>query len=160
MAPRPDLSMPLEEVRALLARPLTGVLSTLGPGGFPHAVGIYYLPGAEDLRMWIYRKSQKAKNVERDPRCALVVEEGEPYVDLRGVLVRGRARIVDELDEVIDAGRQVYERYFEPRTQIPYENGPAERIAAQSAKRVVLALPLERIASWDHGGSPATRGSP
>ena len=47
MSPRPDLSMTPEGIRTLLDQPLVGVLSTIGPGGFPHSVGIFYLPVAQ-----------------------------------------------------------------------------------------------------------------
>lgn len=155
MPPRPDLSMTPEAIRALLDEPLTGVLATIGPGGFPHSVGIFYLPvprGDElELKMWVYGKSQKAKNVERDPRASLLVEQGEPYVDLRGVLVGGNARIENGYDDVLELGKRIYDRYFLPRTQVPLEDGPIANIEKQSQKRVNIVLRAERFASWDHG---------
>lgn len=154
MSPRPDLSMTPEAIRVLLESPVAGVLSTLGPGGFPHSVGIFYLPVAQgddmELRMWVYGKSQKARNVARDPRASLLVEQGEPYVDLRGVLVRGRAHLESGFDEVFELGRHIYERYFFPRTQVPLDDGPVANIEKQSEKRVNIVLRVESFASWDH----------
>ena len=152
MSPAPDLSMSQDEIAALLAEPHTGVLSTLGPKGWPHSVGIYYVPAADplELRMWVYGRSQKARNVERDARASLLVEHGEPYVDLRGVLVRGEARIVRDRDAVFELGKQVYQRYFLPRTGIAWENGPADNVERQSAKRVNLVLAVTELASWNH----------
>lgn len=146
--------MPHEDAVRFLEEPHTGVLSTLDPSGYPHSVGIYYVvvPGASlELRMWVYGKSQKARNVERDPRASVLVEAGEPYLDLRGVLTRGRARIERDPAAVFALGRQVYERYFQPRTGIPLEDGPIANIERQSAKRVNLVLTVERLVSWDHG---------
>ena len=137
-----------------LGEPHTGVLSTIDPGGYPHSVGIYYVvvPGEPlELHMWVYGKSQKARNVERDRRASLLVEAGEPYVDLRGVLARGRARVERDPAAIFALGRQVYERYFQPRTGIPLEDGPVANIERQSAKRVNLILSVERLVSWDHG---------
>lgn len=154
MSPRPDLSMPFEAAVAFLEQPHTGVLSTLDPNGFPHSVGIYYVAIVREpleLHMWVYGKSQKARNVERDRRASVLVEEGEPYVDLRGVLARGSARIERDPAAVFDLGQKIYERYFLPRTGIALEDGPAENVRRQSAKRVNLVLEVERIASWDHG---------
>lgn len=137
-----------------LEEPHTGVLSTLDPGGYPHSVGIYYVVVTTEpleLHMWVYGKSQKARNVERDRRASLLVEDGEPYVDLRGVLARGGARVERDPAAVFALGRQVYERYFQPRTGIPLEDGPVVNIERQSAKRVNLVLSVERLVSWDHG---------
>ena len=143
-----------EQVRDLLSGPHTGVLSTIGPNGFPHSVGIFYAPVAAEqleLHMWVYGKSQKARNVERDPRASLLVEHGEPYADLRGALVSGHARVVREPDEVFALGKLVYERYFLPRTGIALDDGPVANIERQSVKRVNIVLTAARVASWDHG---------
>ena len=154
-----------EAVKRLLDEPLVGVLSTLGPGGFPHSVGIYYVPtesaGEVELRMWVYGKSQKVKNVSRDQRASLLVETGQPYVDLRGVLVTGRARVEGDYDDVFDLGKRLYERYFYPRTGVPLDDGPVLNIERQSAKRVNIVLQAQRFASWDHarGSDTITTGT-
>lgn len=145
--------MSLEEIQALLAEPHTAVLSTLGPDGWPHSVGIFYVPVMGDrleLHMWVYGKSQKARNVERDARASLLVEHGDPYADLRGVLVSGEARIVREPGAVSDLGKKIYERYFLLRTGIDLKDGPAGDIERQSAKRVNLVLSATSFASWNH----------
>lgn len=145
--------MSQDGIEALLGEPHTGVLSTLGPKGWPHSVGIFYVPAPGEpleLQMWVYGKSQKARNVERDPRASLLVEHGEPYADLRGVLVSGEARIVRDRDAVFALGKQIYERYFLPRTGIAWENGPAVNVERQSAKRVNVVLSAASFASWNH----------
>lgn len=153
MSPRPDLSMPMEDIVALLEEPHTGVLSTLGPRGFPHSVGIYYLPVHTpdlELRMWVYGKSQKARNVERDPKASLLVEQGEPYIDLRGVLVTGEAHIDRDPAAVYELGERIYERYFQPRLGIALDDGPRANVERQSQKRVNIVLRPTAFASWDH----------
>jgi general stress protein 26 len=146
--------MSVEDIAGFLEAPHIGVLSTMDPKGFPHSVGIYYLPRLEiepfEFDMWVYAKSQKARNVARDPRAALLVEKGEPYEDLKGVLIRGRGKLIDDRDEVFRLGRDIYERYFFPRTGIGIGEGPGQRIVQQSAKRVIVRLVSTRIASWDH----------
>ena len=148
---------------ALLQEPHIGVLSTIDAHGFPHSVGIYYVPvieGEVELWMWVYGKSQKAVNVQREPRASLLVETGTPYQDLRGVLVRVSARVERDYDTVLDLGKKVYDRYFEPRLGVPVSAGPIENIERQSRKRVALVLSAERFASWDHGRDPQTGGAP
>src|SRR3712207_5943824 len=131
--------MSTDAVVELLSEPHTGVLSTIGPRGFPHSVGIYYLPPEGDeleMRMWVYGKSQKVRNVERDPRASLLVEVGEPYEDLRGALVSGHARIERDPEAIFDVGRRIYERYFLPRTGVAFADGPNVNVERQSLKRV------------------------
>ena len=132
----------------------TGVLSTLSRDGYPHSVAMWFVPelGSADgeLRMWAYRKSQKVVNLERDPRCALMVEEGTAYNELRGILVQGRARIVDDPEEVYDIGRRLYEIYTLPATEVPAAAAEDE-LRRQAGKRKGIVLPLDCVASWDHG---------
>ena len=158
--PRPDLSMSQEAIRAFMDDPHIGVLSTIDHRGFPHSVGIYYLFTGDDYRMWVYGKSQKVRNVERDPRCSLLVEAGEPYVDLKGVLVRGEGRVERDFDSVFELGRLVYDRYFYERTGIPFDQGPDERVRKQSEKRVCVVLTPKRTASWDHAKQASATGGP
>lgn len=152
MSPRPQLDMTMEEIVAFLREPLTGVLSTVDRAGYPHPVGIYYVPVLSDpleLHMWVYAKSQKALNVRRNPRSALLVEAGRPYADLRGVLVRGESRLVTAFDEVFDLGKKVYERYFQSETGVPLADAESG-IERQSHKRASLILTATGFASWDH----------
>jgi general stress protein 26 len=148
------------EVEDFLRRPLVAVLSTIDGHGYPHSVGMFYLPTDDGLRMWPYGKSQKVRNIEREPRCSVLVEDGEPYVDLKGVLLRGDASIEREPAKVFELGRAIYDRYFFPRTGIPFEQGPNERIEAQSVKRVCIEFTTARIATWDHAKGNQTGGTP
>lgn len=147
-------------IQEFLRGPHIGVLSTIDHLGFPHAVGIYYSGDLDEVSMWVYGKSQKVRNVERDPRCSVLVEAGEPYADLKGVLLRGEGRIERDRDAIYELGRVIYERYFYPRTGIPFDQGPRERIAKQSEKRVCLVVAPKRVASWDHSKQASTTGGP
>ena len=150
MSPRVDTSMSASEIRSFLEEPRTGVLSTLDRHGAPHAAGMWFALSGTDVLMWTYAKSQKAVNVRRDPRVAFLVEHGDTYNSLKGVLVRGRARIVVDLASLISIGRALYERYTLPRTGIPVEEGPVVEIERQATKRIGVALGLTEVASWDH----------
>ena len=143
--------MSAEDIATFLREAHVAVLSTIDAAGFPHSVGMYYWFNNGEIRMWPYGKSQKVKNLERDPRCAVLVETGAPYRDLKGVLIRGRAEVVREFDQVFELGKEIYNRYFFPRTGVALEDGAVEGIERQSEKRVCVVIAPERTASWDHG---------
>lgn len=138
------------EIDAFLATPRTAVLSSLDRTGAPHMSAMWFLADGDSIEMWTYAKSQKAVNVRRDPRVAVLVEHGETYDTLQGVLVRGRASLVEELPEVIDIGCRLYERYTMPRTGVRGDVALGE-IERQARKRIGLRLDLSDVASWDHG---------
>lgn len=142
-----------EEIAAFLDTPRTGSLSTFGPDGFPHLAGMWFaLVGGSkiELHMWAYAKSQKVRNLERNPRCAFMVEEGVTYSNLRGILVRGQARLVEAVDDVYEIGVRLYERYTLPATGVSVEQGPELEIRRQAVKRKGIVLGLDRVATWDH----------
>lgn len=138
------------EIDAFLERPLTGVLSTLDRDGAPHSAGMWFVAADGALRMWTYAKSQKAVNLRRDARAAFLVEAGESYSELRGVLVRGDAQLVTETDEIADIGRALYTRYTLPSSGLPLAGPVLDEVERQATKRVGIVLALERVASWDH----------
>ncbi len=150
MGTRPQLDMTPDAIESFVASMTTCVLSTLDRHGMPHAVTMYFVPSASEIHMWTYRKSQKARNLTRDPRCAVLIEGGEPYVDTKGVLVRGSAVLVEEYDAIADIGRRIYEHCFLPRLGVAYEDGPRADIERQAHKRVGIVLPMKDAASWDH----------
>jgi PPOX class probable F420-dependent enzyme len=143
--------MSKEEILAFLDEPRSGVLSTTGKDGYPHSVGMWFAVDRDEIRMWAYAKSQKVANLRRDLRAALLVESGGmEYSAMKGVLVRGEKRLIDDRDSVVAIGRALYERYVGPRTGVAYEDGPNIEIERQALKRVGIALNMERVASWDH----------
>jgi hypothetical protein len=147
---RVDISMSADEVARFLAVPDTGVLSTLGRRGFPHLAGMWFVPVGSELHMWTYGKSQKAVNLRRDPRCGLLVERGVEYNELRGVLVRAEAKLIEVFDAIVQIGMALSERYSVPATGEAATRPPEAEIERQAAKRVGLVLPMERLVSWDH----------
>ncbi len=76
-----------EEVRAFLAEMMVMQCATNGPRGLPHMTPLWFVGDAAELRGWTYAKSQKARNLERDPRATLGVEDGVQYHELRGVML-------------------------------------------------------------------------
>ena len=92
-----------DEVRALFEGRNFGHLATLLPDGSPHSVPVWV--GVEDDRVVFFTqaRSRKARNLERDPRVAISIVDGEnPY---RSARIRGRVvetRTGDDALETID----------------------------------------------------------
>ena len=89
MSRRGAIKMTPEEAQAFLEEQKTVTCATNGRDGFPHLMPLWYVLRDGRLWAWTYGKSQKAKNLERDPRATLQVEAG---VGLRGA-ARGDAAL-------------------------------------------------------------------
>jgi PPOX class probable F420-dependent enzyme len=143
---RAEIAMSATEVAALLAESRTVTCATVGRDGWPHLMPLWYVVRAGELWAWTYAKSQKVRNLERDPRCTLQVEVGHEYLELRGVMLACEAVIHRDLDTVAALGAEIAARYG--GDDLTPELAAAMR--AQAAKRVGLQFVERRRASWDH----------
>src|SRR3954449_12894810 len=112
MASRRDqIRMTDEEVRDFLDEQKIMSVATVGPHGRPHLVALWYVRDGDELTGWTYAKSQKAKNLERDPRATLQVEDGVSYEELRGVMLECDVEVERDPDRVAEYGRALFRRY-------------------------------------------------
>ena len=152
MKQRDRVAMTPAEVAELLAGQRKVQLATNGPDGFPHLVTMYYVLIEGQIAFWTYRTSQKARNLERDPRISCLVETGEQYFDLKGVLVQGTVRRIEDPAQVADIGRRVSEVVAAWSGEPPAgaEPGMAEYVQRAAQKRFGYAVEPSRVISWDH----------
>src|SRR5882757_3768948 len=107
-----------DELRAFLVEKKVVTCATIGPNGRPHLMPLWYSPDGTTLRSWTYAKSQKAKNLERDARATLQVEDGEQYHELRGVMMECDVAIERDPDEVARYGIALFERFGASGAQV------------------------------------------
>lgn len=142
---RSQIVMSRAEITDFVARSRTGTLATVGPGGQPHLVAMWY--GVIDGEIWLETKlkSQKVVNLKRNPRVSFLIEDGMTYDSLRGVSFEGVAEIHDDPDSVFAVGVSVWERYNGPYTE---DLKPA--VDMMMNKRVAVRIVSGRVRSWDH----------
>jgi general stress protein 26 len=143
---RDQIAMSEREVEAFLEAQRVVVCATAGGRGWPHLMPLWYVVRAGQIWAWTYAKSQKVRNLERDDRATLVLEDGAEYQELRGVMVEAHTVIHRDIDLVAETGAEIFTRYGSGAL------GPEfmDAVRAQAAKRVALQFVAERIASWDH----------
>jgi len=145
---RDQIKLTPEEQLELLEAERIVIATSIGPRGWPHSMPLWYTVRDGDIWAWTYAKSQKVKNLERDPRCTLLVETGVEYQELRGVQIESEAEIVRDPDAVFEFGVELTIRYSEGIEEI--EGDAAAGLRAQAPKRVALHFHPVRVATWDH----------
>jgi PPOX class probable F420-dependent enzyme len=143
---RDQIRMTGDELRAFLDEQRIVQVATLGPHGRPHLVPLWYVVEDADppiLRGWTYAKSQKARNLERDPRATVSIDDGVAYQELRGAMMECDVDIERDPDAVAGYGTALFERYA-PGADL------GEMVRAQAQKRVGLRFAPTRVVSWDH----------
>jgi PPOX class probable F420-dependent enzyme len=145
MKRRDLIRMSDEEVRAFLGGRHTMNVATINHDGSIHLVAMWYGFVGDRPAFWTFGKSQKIRNLERDPRITCLVEAGEEYEKLEGVELVGRAELVADHDGRMAIGRSVFERYIGPWSDemVPY-------LEQTGAKRVGVVVHVDRVVSWDH----------
>lgn len=145
LSERARIRLTESEADALLAGSTKLALGTVNPDGSPHLVTMFYALLDGRIAFWTYRASQKARNLERDPRVTCLVETGEDYFSLCGVQVRGVVRPTDDPAAVADIGRRVAGRAM----GLPAEHVDGY-VAGAAPKRRAYVVEPERLISWDH----------
>jgi PPOX class probable F420-dependent enzyme len=155
---RDQIRLTPDEQGELLAEKRVVIVSTHGPRGWPHSMPMWFTvrpvdephpdgpPG--EVWIWTYAKSQKVKNLERDPRATLLVEAGEEYLELRGFQIEAEAELIRDPERVLEFGKELTVRYSGGIESI--EGDAAKAMEAQAAKRVAIRFTAKRVASWDH----------
>lgn len=150
---REDVSMTPTEVRDFLEAGRTLMVASLHRDGRPHLVPMWYVMDQGRVVFRSYTRSQKIVNLRRDPRLCVLVAQGEAYVELKGVMIQGRARLVADPAYVLAVYGRLAAKY--PLAgPTPRELPPAELEAAfgrRAARNTAVMVEPEAIASWDHG---------
>jgi PPOX class probable F420-dependent enzyme len=145
---RDQIKLTERERDELLATERIVVVSSHGPRGWPHMMPLWYVLRDGEIWVWTYAKSQKVKNLERDPRATLMVETGVEYGELRGVMIEAEAELIRDTDRIVEFGKELTIRYSEGIDSV--EGDAAAALVAQAPKRVAIHFRSQRVATWDH----------
>jgi PPOX class probable F420-dependent enzyme len=100
-----------EEIRAFLSHGTrTAKVATTVPGGQPHVMPVWFALDGEELVFTTWGDSVKGRNLRRDPRAAIVVDdEVAPYAFVH---VRGRVTLSEDLEELLRLATVIGGRYM------------------------------------------------
>jgi Pyridoxamine 5'-phosphate oxidase len=150
---RDRVQMTPDEVTRMLAASRKVQLATISPDGYPHLVTMYYTLRDGKIAFWTYRTSQKALNLSRDPRISCLVETGEAYFDLRGVLIQGVVQTITDPADVYEIGLAIGAVVGggPAGADSPLPDGAVNDYVANAArKRYAYLVEPRRVISWDH----------
>jgi PPOX class probable F420-dependent enzyme len=134
------------EVAAFLDEARVITVATTGRDGWPHLMPLWYVVRDGECWSWTYAKSQKVRNLERDPRCTVQVETGDSYQELRGVMFKCECELVRDVDAVAEIGAEIAARYG----GVALSDEVRAAMRKQAAKRVGLHFAVRDTSSWDH----------
>lgn len=141
-----------EEIQEFLAASTILEVATIGPDGWPHLAPMWYVVDDGQVVFRSFTKSQKIVNLQRNPKLTVLVETGHEYSQLRGVMIKGTARLVTDPDYVLTIYRRLAAKY--PMiNDTPVELDPVAVEAAFgrfAAKNTAVIVEPVKTTSWDH----------
>jgi PPOX class probable F420-dependent enzyme len=129
--------------RELLEARLVANLATLNADGSVHLVGMWFLWDGEAILLPTSRATRKARNLERDSRATVMIDDSRGGFDLRGVTLVGRVEIVPS-PEALELNRRIHLKYV---TERGLGLDPVRTYL--QTDDVTLRLLPEKVSSWD-----------
>ncbi|MGX7680184.1 pyridoxamine 5'-phosphate oxidase family protein [Jatrophihabitans sp. DSM 45814] len=110
----------------------------------PHVSPLWFVWDGTSLWLHSVVKSQRWRDLERDPRIAAVIDGGEAYGELRGVELRGSVVVVGDVPRV--GGDSAELEPVEALWSAKYSGGAA---MTYDANHAWLRLTPAKVTSWD-----------
>src|SRR5213082_3063192 len=104
-------AMTSDEIRAFLSHGTrTAKLATSGPDGQPHVMPVWFALDGEDVLFTTWGDSIKGRNLRRDPRAAVIVDdEIAPYAFVH---IRGPVTLSEDLEELLRFATAIGDRFM------------------------------------------------
>lgn len=117
----------------------TAKLSTVRADGSPHVAPIWFLLDGDEVVFNTGKDTVKGRNIVRDGRIALCVDDDRPPYSF--VVLRGRARVSEDLDEIRHWATRIGARYMgvERAEEFGARNGVAGELLVRVTVDRVLA---------------------
>ena len=150
---RVDVTMTPDEIQDFLEEPRSIQVATLGPDGFPHVAPMWYIVEDGKVVFRSFMKSQKIVNLTRDPKLTVLAESGTAYASLRGLMIKGDAKLISDPAYVLDVYEKLAARYaFSGSEPTPDLKGEAleEAFGRFASKNTAVVVEPVKVISWDY----------
>jgi len=137
-----------EETRELLVKEKICWLATVTSIGKPHLIPINF--GFFDKKVHVIFVSNKSKsvgNIEKNPNVCFGINIGYKPGKIKCVLIRGKAKLFNEVDALRRAHLKILTKYLPSRKEAEEY---LQKLIASGAikKRVLVVIDSEKIISW------------
>jgi PPOX class probable F420-dependent enzyme len=140
------------EVHEFLTANTVLEVATIGRDGWPHLAPMWYVMDDDKVVFRSFTKSQKIVNLRRDPKLTVLVETGDDYSQLRGVMIKAEARLVDDREYVLSIYGALAAKYpMINDSPVVLEGEALENALGRFAgKNTAVIVEPTDIITWDH----------
>jgi PPOX class probable F420-dependent enzyme len=136
--------MASDELDAFLAEARTCRVATVGADGRPHVAPLWFVWDGTALWLNSLVRSQRWTDLQRDPRVAIVIDDGHGFFELRGVELAGNVEPVGEAprtgapDPELTEAETLFGQKYAATGEISHDG-----------RHAWLRLVPEKVTSWD-----------
>jgi PPOX class probable F420-dependent enzyme len=149
---RKDITMSDTEILGFLQDARLLQVATIGRDGTPHLAPMWFVVEDGKIVFRSFSKSQKIVNLRRDPRLTVLVESGDAYEELRGVMIKGDAHLITDPGQVLATYGRLAAKYAMVGPE-PVDLDPEALEAAFgrfAPKNTAVVVEPVKVTSWDH----------
>jgi PPOX class probable F420-dependent enzyme len=149
---RKDISMTTGEVTAFLDETAILEVATVGRDGWPHLAPMWFVMEDDKIVFRSFTRSQKIVNLRRDPRLTVLAETGDGYEELRGVMIKAKARLVEDPAYVLSIYGRLAAKYamVGPEPVELSDDELEDAFGRFASKNTAVVVEPVKTASWDH----------
>lgn len=118
-------------------------LATIDKTGNPHIVPVWYLYQNDKIYIGTNTKTQKAKNIKKNPKVAYCVDVGINSPDIIGVMGVGRAKLIVEKTKVKSIAKKILRRYFSS-----LQNKSAQQLLSDTD--CIIEITPKKVTNWKY----------
>jgi len=149
-----EIALTDAQVDEIMATQWNMRVATVGPGSRINLTPMWF--GWAGGRVYFYARGQKVVNLRRNADCTVLVDRNERFPELQGIMLQGRARVLETTEEEqadpflatvrVEMGRKYNGGHGQPPAADP---GPFAATARGRNRRWVVLVPEHRV-SWDN----------
>ena len=146
------LSLTQEEIDKILSMTLIAKLATLDYESGIHIVPMWFIRIGNDICIPTSRHTRKYKNLVARPHASVMIDISREGLNLKGVLVKGNAEIVEGQD-AHNINHSIHLKYVKP------EGLSNSNVASYLSKGddITIKIHMDKLASWNLANSDAGR---
>jgi len=130
-----------ERWQKLLKEERVARLATHSEQGRIHLVPVCYAYDGKHIFVGTSLDSKKVRNVRKNSNVAFVVDYYvEDWSKLKGVMIQGKAEVIESGKEFEEAKKILYEKYPQYESSAPIEEGES----------AIVKITPEKVVSWDY----------
>ncbi len=142
--------MSTSEMMNYLSQPLIAKLATINFNGTPQLSPVWFIFENNKFYISTYEKALKISNIKRDDRVTLLIDSTDGGLKLKGVLVRGVAKIISG-EECKKIEKKIYDKYLTDEIIIKDEVARLfKQVALCSPDSVCIEVRPLKITTWDY----------